>query len=65
MPVLVACAWCERVRLDGWVSASAAVRRLRTYEWKEPPVFSHGICDDCLERLDGRRENDDEAAAAA
>ena len=65
MRMLVACAWCERIRLDRWVTAKVALRRLRTYEWAEPPTFSHGICDECLERLIRRREPSRTEAEAA
>jgi hypothetical protein len=65
MSVLVACAWCERIRLDGWVSAKVALRRLRTYERAEPPTFGHGMCDECLERLVRRRELSHTEAEAA
>ena len=54
--LLVACAWCSRVELDGWVAEDQALRRLRTYEWGRPPRFTHSICDECLERLLKRRE---------
>ncbi len=54
--LLVACAWCGRIDLDGWVEEDVALRRLRSYEWSKPPTFSHGICDDCLERVLRRRE---------
>jgi hypothetical protein len=51
MQLLEACAWCERIRLDQWIEPGEALRRLRTYEWPEPPQFSHVACDGCLERL--------------
>lgn len=54
--LLVACAWCERIRLDRWVEEREALRRLRTYEWHEAPSFSHSICDDCFDRVTRRRE---------
>jgi hypothetical protein len=53
---LRACAWCERIQLDEWVSADVAIASLRTFEWPEPPAFTHGICDDCLRTVLAARE---------
>jgi hypothetical protein len=53
---LRACAWCERIQLDEWVRADVAIARLRTFEWPEPPTFTHGICDDCLRTVLAARE---------
>jgi hypothetical protein len=63
--LLVACAWCERIRLDHWVEEREALRRLRTYEWPDPPSFTHSICDECVDRLARRREAGQPEAAAA
>jgi len=46
--LIKACAWCGRVRLNGWLEADEAIRVLRSYNWPEPPRFSHGICDGCF-----------------
>ena len=65
--LLRACAWCERIHLDEWVRAETAIARLRTFEWPQPPKFTHGICDDCLRTLLRARETqraDSEAHAA-
>jgi hypothetical protein len=60
--MLTACAWCERIRLgDRWVDAARAIAHLRTYEWRRPPQFTHGICETCLEVVERRRS----AATAA
>jgi hypothetical protein len=57
--MLTACAWCERVRLgDRWVDAVRAIAHLRTYEWKLPPRFTHGICDTCLAEQLAKRKHD-------
>src|SRR3954447_8728751 len=54
--MLTACAWCERIRLgDRWVDAVQAIAHLRTYEWKRPPQFTHGICRACLAEQLGKR----------
>lgn len=55
MDVIKACAWCGRVRLKGWLEADEAIRVLRSYDWPEPPRFSHGICDDCFQQVMTRR----------
>jgi hypothetical protein len=46
---LTACASCRRIKVDErWVKAEVAIRRLRTYDWPEPPLFTQGLCDHCL-----------------
>jgi hypothetical protein len=50
MELIVACAWCGRVRLDGWVEPAEAERRLQRPE-SPTPLVSHGICDRCFDRL--------------
>jgi hypothetical protein len=47
--LLTACAWCQRVRVgEIWTSPEDAIRELRTFEWPEPPLFTHGACEHCL-----------------
>jgi hypothetical protein len=47
--LLTACAWCQRVKVnERWVTAEDAIRELRTYDWPEAPLFTHGICEHCL-----------------
>jgi hypothetical protein len=59
--MLTACAWCERIRLgDRWVDAVRAIAHLRTYEWKLPPQFTHGICDPCLAEQIAKRKRETE-----
>jgi hypothetical protein len=59
--MLTACAWCERIRLgDRWVDAVQAIAHLRTYEWKRPPQFTHGICDLCLAGQLAKRKRETE-----
>ena len=63
--VLTACAWCERIKLgDRWVDAVRAIAQLRTYEWKRPPQFTHGICDECLAEQLAKRERERPSRAA-
>lgn len=50
--MLVACAWCERVKVgEDWLSAQDAIRTLRSYEWPESPLFTHGMCEHCFQFL--------------
>lgn len=65
MELLLACAWCERVKLDQWVRPEVAIRDLRTYDWRSPPSFTHGICDDCLSEQLAARGLQRPAEAAA
>jgi glycine cleavage system aminomethyltransferase T len=61
--LVVACAWCDRVRLGtDWAAAEDAIRRLRTYENQDPPSFTHTICDTCVEDLERRRSTATTAA---
>jgi hypothetical protein len=58
MRLLRACAWCERIHVDGcWLEAAAAIRQLRAYEWAEPPTFTHGACEWCLAGMLGERRS--------
>jgi len=55
--LLRACAWCDRIDVGGhWLEPDAAIRQLRTYEWSEPPAFTHGVCESCLASLLHKRE---------
>jgi hypothetical protein len=54
--LLTMCAWCQRIRVgERWLSSDAAIRELRTFEWPEPPLFTHGICEHCFAFLTGGR----------
>jgi hypothetical protein len=47
--VIVRCAWCERIKVDGeWVD-TAEVQAMRKPPAERP--HSHGICPDCLAQL--------------
>lgn len=63
--LIVACAWCGRVKLDEWLDPDEAIRALRSYESPDPPQFSHGICDDCFDRVTTRRAHSAQAERAA
>ena len=61
--LLTTCAWCERVRVgERWLSADAAIRELRTFEWPEPPLFTHGMCEHCFDFLTAGRAAADATA---
>ncbi|HEU4865605.1 MAG TPA: hypothetical protein VFT76_05090 [Actinomycetota bacterium] len=62
--LLTACAWCERVKVgDDWVSTQKAIRTLRTFDWPEPPLFTHGICHHCFRFVTGAQGNGSAAKA--
>ncbi len=55
--VLESCSWCERVSVEGeWYDIEEAVARLRSFENDDLPALSHGICDDCLARVERQLE---------
>jgi hypothetical protein len=55
--LLRACAWCERIQLEEeWVPPETAIATMRTFEWPQPPAFTHGICDDCFRAVVAARE---------
>jgi hypothetical protein len=54
--LLTVCAWCERVKVeDDWVGAEVAIRTLRTFDWPEAPLFTHGMCEHCFAFLTASR----------
>ena len=55
MELIIACAWCGRVRLDDWVDAEEANRVLLASGSREAPRFSHGICADCFDEVSALR----------
>lgn len=61
MEFVVTCAWCGRVRLDGWVEPGETVRRLQPSIASCTPLVSHGICDRCFDQR-VPREAESEAA---
>jgi hypothetical protein len=47
--LLVVCAWCERVRIDGsWLAAPRGALAVID----QPNTLSHSICDHCAETLE-------------
>ncbi len=48
--VIVRCAWCERVKVDGEWADPAEVQAMRRLP-AERLHHSHGICPDCLAQL--------------
>ncbi len=46
------CGWCKRVRLEaGWLEAEEAIRALDLFARPQLPPLSHGICEDCRQRV--------------
>jgi hypothetical protein len=53
---LIACAWCDRIRLGGrWVSETEAIDLLRSFEHALPPSFTVTTCATCRSRIERRR----------
>lgn len=51
---LRACGWCKRLDAGGrWVEIEEAVTTLALFHESRLPEISHGICDDCLARMEG------------
>ncbi len=51
--LLRSCSWCERVQAHGsWCEVEEAVARLQLFDDVTLPAVSHGICEDCLERVE-------------
>ncbi len=48
------CSWCKRVDLggDNWVEVEDAVRKLDLLSEPLMPTLTHGICFDCMERVE-------------
>jgi len=48
------CAWCKRARLgeDDWSEIEEAVERYGLFGSDEVPGITHGICTDCLEKVE-------------
>jgi hypothetical protein len=62
--LLTACAWCERVQVgDAWLAPELAIRTLRTFEWPEAPLFTHGMCEHCFAFLTDSRSPADGAGS--
>jgi len=46
------CSWCKAVKTpEGWVDTESAVARLGLLQGPTLPPLTHGICDDCREKL--------------
>jgi hypothetical protein len=51
-PLLRVCSWCKKVDTRwGWCEAEEAVVRLGLFEAQALPDITHGICQDCYERV--------------
>jgi hypothetical protein len=47
------CGWCKRVAVPprGWLQVEAAVVALALFDEPRPPQLTHGVCDECSQRL--------------
>lgn len=46
------CSWCNRVEQNGgWREVEEVVLQTRVFERPRPPAVTHGICDDCVQRM--------------
>jgi len=51
--LLSMCSWCKRVAVAGeWLEVEAAIETLGLFESSRLPRISHGICPECLDRLE-------------
>ncbi len=50
-----ACAWCNRIEVGVgvWAEVEEATQQLGLFEGAQMPQMSHGICESCLEQMDG------------
>lgn len=52
-PMLRVCSWCTKVDMDGgWEELEVAVPKLHLFEAGPLPTLTHGICEECLERME-------------
>mgnify|MGYP005860220723 CR=1 FL=1 len=52
--LLRVCSWCKRVHVeDSWEEIEAALERLRLFQMPRPPLITHGICEECYQRMLG------------
>lgn len=48
------CSWCKRFDVRGrWEEVEVAIEQLRLFEAERPPQISHGMCESCLETMEG------------
>jgi hypothetical protein len=46
------CGWCKRVAVGvGWVDVEEAVLQMRLFESASLPMLTHGICEECEEKM--------------
>lgn len=58
---LTVCAICLRVRRGSeWVEAEQAIRALRSFELRTPPLLLGALCDPCVHSLRVRRTRSQE-----
>ncbi|GAB4400098.1 MAG: hypothetical protein Kow00123_07590 [Anaerolineales bacterium] len=50
--LLRSCGWCKKFLVgDEWVEVEEAVQRLRLFQRRRLPSITHGICDECYEKM--------------
>ena len=50
--LLTICGWCKRVAVAGqWLEVEVVVRQLGLFQSPHLPKLTHGICNDCHERM--------------
>lgn len=53
-PAVRICSWCNRFHAAGeWMEVEEALPRLRLLEYPDVRMLTHGICEDCLEKMTG------------
>lgn len=50
--LLRVCSWCKMIHVgDGWVEAEDAITSLGLFERPTLPAITHGICEQCYQRM--------------
>lgn len=50
--LLHSCSWCKKFLVGNeWVEVEEAIQRLRLFQRRRLPAITHGICDECYERM--------------
>lgn len=48
---ILSCSWCRRFRTSRWVEVEEAIAELGLFDSVSGPRISHGVCEDCLNRV--------------
>lgn len=50
--LLRSCSWCKKFHVgDEWVEVEEAIQRLRLFQRRQLPAITHGMCDECYEKM--------------